>query len=137
MSYAGNWNGSIFVNRSNNSLANIGYNTYRLNYNDTQGGTNFGGGEYSHFVTLTTLTPGDLNGDNKVDAGDYVYWRKIGGTSQAYQIWRTKFGNSSPGLGSEMSPTGSSVPEPSSVLLLLLGLAAMNQFASNRRRAAS
>jgi autotransporter-associated beta strand protein len=82
--------------------------------------------------------PGDFNDDGSVDASDYVAWRVAQttyGGSAGYDVWRANFGNTSPGEGSGLSPSGSGVPEPSSVLLLMLGLAAMVQCDSNRRRA--
>jgi hypothetical protein len=67
---------------------------------------------------------GDYNGDGKVDAADYVVWRKdptsFGGTPGGYDTWRQNFGAGSPGSGSGPSPAGQ-VPEPVS-LVLLLGL---------------
>jgi hypothetical protein len=72
---------------------------------------------------------GDFNNDSKVDADDYVTWRKNevangslpndnGATSQAdrYTLWRANFGKP-PGAGAGLE--GASVPEPSSLLLLL------------------
>ena len=35
---------------------------------------------------------GDFNGDLKIDAADYVAWRKTDGTPQGYDTWRTRFG---------------------------------------------
>jgi hypothetical protein len=84
---------------------------------------------------------GDYNNDGKVDAGDYVTWRKaqgttnvlandpVGGTIGAaqYNNWRANFGKP-PGAGSGLE--GASVPEPASAVLLLIGLAA---FGSRRR----
>ena len=36
--------------------------------------------------------PGDFNGDNVVDAGDYVVWRRTDGTPESYEAWRSNFG---------------------------------------------
>ncbi len=78
--------------------------------------------------------PGDYNGDGKVDAADYVVWRKnegttnvlpndpIGGTIGAahYNQWRTNFGAmGGAGSGDSASADGA-VPEPATMLLLLL-----------------
>jgi autotransporter-associated beta strand protein len=71
--------------------------------------------------------PGDYNLDNKVDAADYVLWRKNpnahGGDPQGYITWRENFGNpAGAGSGSELAG-GGSVPEPAAVVLMLLGVA--------------
>jgi hypothetical protein len=66
--------------------------------------------------------PGDYNGDNKVDAADYVTWRKNPGNfgnDLGYTTWRANFGMP-PGIGSGST----AVPEPASLqpaILLLLG----------------
>jgi hypothetical protein len=38
---------------ADDSLVTVGANTYQINYNDTTGGQNFGGGDYANNVTLT------------------------------------------------------------------------------------
>jgi hypothetical protein len=65
---------------------------------------------------------GDFNGDGAVNAADYVVWRKsnING-AQGYTDWRTNFGRTSGG-GSALG--ASAVPEPSTMLLLILAAAA-------------
>jgi fibronectin-binding autotransporter adhesin len=86
--------------------------------------------------------PGDFNSDGKVDAGDYVTWKKNQGTNNAlandnglgtpigtahYDLWRANFGNGGPGSGSGggLGANGGTVPEPSSLVLLMLSLAAL------------
>ncbi len=59
-------------------------------------------------ITVVGGLPGDFNSDGKVDAGDYVTWRKNNGTNNAlpndnglgvpittahYNLWRSNFGN--------------------------------------------
>jgi hypothetical protein len=72
--------------------------------------------------------PGDFNGNGVVDMADYVLWRKGGPlqnevsdqgvvSAQDYTDWRARFGNTS---GSGALSVGASVPEPSSVALLML-----------------
>jgi hypothetical protein len=74
---------------------------------------------------------GDFNSDGKVDAGDYVTWRKNevanaplandnGATTQAdrFTLWRANFGNP-PGAGSGLS--GAAVPEPGTLVLAIFG----------------
>ena len=68
--------------------------------------------------------PGDYNGDGKVNAADYVVWRKDpaghGGTPGGYNTWRANFGNP-PGSGSGSLSTAG-VPEPTTFALVgLLG----------------
>jgi autotransporter-associated beta strand protein len=73
--------------------------------------------------------PGDFNSNGKVDAGDYILWRKNSGTNNVlpndnglgtpveqahYNLWRDKFGNA-PGSGNS---TISAVPEPGALALL-------------------
>lgn len=92
--------------------------------------------------------PGDYNANGIVDGADYVVWRKnqgllTGGTPSKgdgngdgavdnadYQFWRARFGNTS-GAGSGLN--SGAVPEPASVLLIGLGLAAL--LSGTRRRA--
>jgi hypothetical protein len=82
--------------------------------------------------------PGDYNGDDVVDAGDYSAWRNnFGGPGTAlqnrdplnsgnvneadYTYWRRNYGNSAPGGG---GLAGGQVPEPASFVLLALGILA-------------
>lgn len=62
---------------------------------------------------------GDLNGDGKVDAADYVAWRKSNGSASSFNVWRANFGTTyAVGTGSSLS---NEVPEPSTLLLLVIG----------------
>jgi fibronectin-binding autotransporter adhesin len=94
---------------------------------------NYGTGANS-VITLTFVgVPGDYNNDNKVDASDYVLWRKSpathGGNPAGYNAWRQNYGTGS-GSGSG-SLAASAVPEPTSALLALGALIA---FAAARTR---
>jgi hypothetical protein len=61
---------------------------------------------------------GDYNGDGKVDAADYVVWRKFDGTPAGYDRWRANFGATA-GSGAAIDSAGnSSVPEPTASWLL-------------------
>jgi len=111
---------------------------------------NYGTGSNSQ-VTLNLTgpvgVPGDYNGNGIVDGADYVVWRKnqglmSGGTPSTgdgngdgavniadYQFWRARFGNTS---GAGLGLGSNAVPEPTSVLLIGFGIAAM--LGSVRRR---
>jgi hypothetical protein len=77
-------------------------------------------------TSLLGALDGDYNGDGKVDAADYVVWRKNpgahGGDPAGYNTWRTNFGRTS-GSGSGLGAAG--VPEPSSLLLLAAAVAGL------------
>jgi fibronectin-binding autotransporter adhesin len=65
---------------------------------------------------------GDFNNDGKVDAADYVTWRKnptAFGGSAGYDQWRRNFG--APGAGASLGGN-QSVPEPGTLLLALAGI---------------
>lgn len=66
----------------------------------------------------------DYNEDGAIDAADYVLWRKNpilhGGDPGGYNLWRQQFGQPSPGAGG-----GGAVPEPASLAMLAIGLAAL------------
>ncbi len=73
---------------------------------------------------------GDYNGNGVVDMADYVLWRNGGplqndptpGVQAAdYTYWRSRFGATS---GSGSGVGSAAVPEPASVVLLLMGLVA-------------
>ncbi|HEY3391105.1 MAG TPA: PEP-CTERM sorting domain-containing protein [Lacipirellulaceae bacterium] len=66
--------------------------------------------------------PGDYNNDGKVDAADYVVWRKTNGTQAGYNLWRTNFGRTA-GSGSALS--GAAVPEPGTFMLVAAALLAI------------
>jgi hypothetical protein len=60
---------------------------------------------------------GDFNEDGTVDAADYVWWVKSGGSPQQYDEWHSNFGASSPGAGGAFN---GGVPEPNSTALILV-----------------
>ena len=82
------------------------------------------------FVPSSTTLLGDFNGDLKVDAADYTVWRDGLGTlydQDDYDDWKSNFGA---GTGSGSAAVGA-VPEPTSIALVLVGLAGL---AVGRRR---
>jgi len=83
-------------------------------------------------ILTTPAAPGldgDYNNDGTVNAADYVLWRNVVGTStdlpndpnpvpidaDQYNTWRANFGK-------PLSGGGSAVPEPSSLMLVVIGL---------------
>jgi autotransporter-associated beta strand protein len=85
-------------------------------------------------VSTTSALPGDFNLDGKVDAADYVLWRKDPNAflPATYDTWRSNFGNP-PGAGSGAGLGGGAVPEPATCGLVLC---AMIGVLCSRRRAA-
>ena len=100
---------------------------------------------YDYANDLVTLSdfafglPGDFNGDGIVDAADYTVWRDnlgaadesaimnrgdgLNGVDEAdYFVWRSNFGASSPAAG---QTSATATPEPSSLLLIVLGVLAI------------
>jgi autotransporter-associated beta strand protein len=92
---------------------------------------------------------GDFNNDGTVDMGDYITWRKANGTNIAllndnglgapvrlehFTLWQQHFG-STPGSGTNGGGLGSgTIPEPNSILLILLALAGMSSTFRHRHR---
>ena len=76
----------------------------------------------------------DYNNNNRVDAADYVLWRKMMGTSYTqndYTTWRANFGQSVSGSGSAIE--SGTVPEPAAISLLVIAVLIM--LSSHCRRA--
>jgi hypothetical protein len=92
------------------------------------------GGEDVVLIGLSSVSlgvAGDFNEDEKVDAADYVVWRKNetannplpndnGLTTQAarFDLWRANFGEM---LGSGSGGNAGAIPEPSALVLILFG----------------
>jgi hypothetical protein len=93
-------------------------------------------GALNKSITLTltgsTFLAGDYNGDNVVDAADYIVWRHSEGQPAAayagadgngdgiiddadYDVWRSNFGQTALGSG---ALAGSTIPEPMTPLLV-------------------
>jgi uncharacterized membrane protein len=79
----------------------------------------------AEFGTLLLTPPpilGDFNGNGIVDAADYVVWRKGDGpifTQDDYNDWRANFGRM-PGSSTGAELSNATVPEPSTLVLLIL-----------------
>jgi hypothetical protein len=94
-----------------------------------------GGGDHIYVVSRSAASggpPGDYNNNGRVDAADYVLWRKGGslanevdtpGTVNAadYTAWRSRFGNAAGSSAGTAANTA--VPEPSALALLILATA--------------
>jgi hypothetical protein len=112
---------------------------------------------YGNVVSTSQPQSGDYNNNGTVDAADYVVWRDNLGqsvmipndttsgmvTAADYDVWRANFGRSAAPSGPStlvqgfvryVTPivAGAAVPEPSSVLFVGIGLAALA--ATPRRR---
>jgi Phosphodiester glycosidase len=72
-------------------------------------------------LAVFALPNGDYNQDGRVEAADYVVWRKPIGSQFAYDAWRQRFGavaGSNPGQGA-------AIPEPATCILAALAALAM------------
>jgi hypothetical protein len=93
---------------------------------------------FSYIVEWKPVTSGDYNDNGKVDAADYVLWRKFLGTNTQlknegpgvtpgmvtthdYVVWRVLFGNIPSGGGSGLGASAM-VPEPPGLMLTLLAI---------------
>jgi autotransporter-associated beta strand protein len=137
---AGNTLGAGTYGSSTSGAANPGLAGLGLNPNE------FFSGNGIVTVVLPGL-PGDFNSDGKVDAGDYVTWRKNNGTNNAlandgglgtpvgtnhYNLWRANFGNP-PGAGSGGGLSAGEVPEPGTLVLLVCAVGSCLTMASRAR----
>jgi formylglycine-generating enzyme len=98
--------GGSFLNFSENFLSV----SYRRMGNPTAELINVG-----FRVASSVSANGDYNTDGRIDASDYVVWRKFVGSHAEYSTWRGHFGG---GIG-----TASAVPEPASITLIVLAAA--------------
>ena len=90
-------------------------------------------------VTLTAVAvlAGDFNQNGAVDAADYVVRRDGLGTiytQEHYNIWRANFGATLVAGNGAADPLPTSVPEPTGVALVCLGLVTLTMARVTRRR---
>jgi hypothetical protein len=77
-----------------------------------------------NLVENAAALSGDYNADGSVDAADYIVWRKTdAGNVDGYARWRTNFGAGESGAAASIR--GLTVPEPSTLLLLVVGALAV------------
>jgi hypothetical protein len=88
---------------------------------------------YSNFAVLLQVAAaglsGDFNEDGKVDAADYVVWRKNDGMQDGYDAWRANFGRTEAGGAGGTS----AVPEPSAMICVLALLVPLIAIRLSRR----
>lgn len=87
-------------------------------YQSTSAATSFVGMDIGFGAGLD----GDENGDGRVDAADYVSLRKRNASPAEFAVWRANFGAVG-GSGSALAGNAA-VPEPTSLVSLVLGVAA-------------
>jgi hypothetical protein len=95
----------------------------RLRVRDYGTGSSTNGSKELFFDNLTVTSPdipGDFNKDQKVDAADYVVWRKDGLDAADYSLWRSHFGESASASASLINSLQSIVPEPTAATLILM-----------------
>jgi hypothetical protein len=94
----------------------------------------FADGSQALYTWSRPVLAGDFNADGKVDAADYVVWRKGLGTTYTpndYNAWRANFGatvGSGSGSGSNtnmFTNASQNVPEPATLVLVVLGAMAL------------
>jgi hypothetical protein len=100
-------------------------------------------GHFSTYSIVAAATlPGDFNNDGRIDAADYVVWRKTDGTQTGYDAWRSRFGSSqgqgsgSAGyaLGASAKALSTEVPEPATASLMIFATAICRWLASRIAR---
>ncbi len=81
------------------------------------------GGEYHAYLLTPIPIPGDFNHDGAVNAADHVVWRMNDGTQTGYDTWHANFGQpSGSGSAAAIESSDNGVPEPTSLVMFLLGI---------------
>ena len=73
-------------------------------------------------LSIVTFLDGDFDMDGDVDGNDFLVWQRTDGTPGGLTLWQNNYGT-----GVLAAAGTSAVPEPTSVTLLLLGLAAIGR----------
>jgi hypothetical protein len=92
---------------------------FYIGYRENLPGTGTSGRPPTYDLFVEGGLAGDFNGDGKVDAADYVVWRKTDGSPAGYNDWRTNFGRTS---GSAAGQVSGAVPEPATLSLVAFGM---------------
>ncbi|HEY3394155.1 MAG TPA: CRTAC1 family protein [Lacipirellulaceae bacterium] len=91
--------------------------------------TNVSPNQHLNLVENESVLAGDYNFDGSVDAADFVVWRKTGeGNAAGYALWRLNFGAGIPSASGSIA--GLTVPEPSTLVLLVIGAIAVANVAA-------
>lgn len=69
-------------------------------------------------IVQPAALPGDLNADGLIDAADYTVWRDSAGSQSVYNTWSASYGATS-------ASVSTSVPEPTALAVIALGLSAV------------
>jgi len=80
----------------------------------------------SVILRVVPLLPGDFNGDDTVDAADYVVWRKTSGSGEDFEKWRANFGRAGEVANETVNiqaDNSAVVPEATSWMLWSVGAA--------------
>jgi hypothetical protein len=76
--------------------------------------------EDGHHVEFV-VQPGDFDEDGDVDGADFLYWQLNDGSESGLADWQATFGD----VASPITAASTGVPEPTTGLMLMLGMAAM------------
>ena len=89
----------------------------------------------TNILSAQAALGGDFNLDGKVDAADYVIWRKTGtGGEQGYQAWRANFGSSIAGVNQAISDSWLTAPIPEPTTWIIMGIGAAFFYSDSRTR---
>jgi probable HAF family extracellular repeat protein len=87
--------------------------------------------QYHAYLLTPVQIPGDFNNDGRVDAADYVVWRKGLGTTYTqndYNVWRAHFGQTffTGGPGATAGSSNNAVPEPTTSMLFVFAVVTLH-----------